>query len=394
MEKLRISVEEHKSRQTKLLEELDRRNLKGACLFGNTAIKYLTGFNFIPTERPMAFVLTKDEAVMFVPKLEEKHCLIGTALDRSVSYPEYPGERHSIYTLKDLLVEMNLDNKKIGVDAGGYPHIFGYEGPSLKEMLPNIETENIAYHIVEMRMIKSENEIELIKASAKWGDRVHELLQKYTVPGVSEIQVSMRASMEATREMIEILGDKYVAMGGRGVSAGYRGQIGPHSALPHSQTINAIFKPGDTLVTGAGGDLGGYHSELERTMFVGKPSDEQIKYFDLMYEAQQIAFDNIKPGEPYGVVDEAVRSFFDKNDLWEYWRHHQGHNIGLEGHEAPFFDIGDDSIMKPGMVVSVEPGIYVPGLGGFRHSDTGVITNDGFEIITHYPRELKDLICG
>jgi Xaa-Pro aminopeptidase len=130
MEKLRISVEEHKSRQTKLLEELDRRNLKGACLFGNTAIKYLTGFNFIPTERPMAFVLTKDEAVMFVPKLEEKHCLIGTALDRSVSYPEYPGERHSIYTLKDLLVEMNLDNKKIGVDAGGYPHIFGYEGPS------------------------------------------------------------------------------------------------------------------------------------------------------------------------------------------------------------------------------------------------------------------------
>jgi Xaa-Pro aminopeptidase len=243
-------------------------------------------------------------------------------------------------------------------------------------------------------MIKSKNEIELIKASAKWGDRVHELLQKYTVPGVSEIQVSMRASMEATREMIEILGDKYVAMGGRGVSAGYRGQIGPHSALPHSQTINAIFKPGDTLVTGAGGDLGGYHSELERTMFVGKPSDEQIKYFDLMYEAQQIAFDNIKPGEPYGVVDEAVRSFFDKNDLWEYWRHHQGHNIGLEGHEAPFFDIGDDSIMKPGMVVSVEPGIYVPGLGGFRHSDTGVITNDGFEIITHYPRELKDLICG
>lgn len=391
---LKISVNEYRSRQQVILAELEKRGLSGACFFGNTTIFYLTGFRFASTERPMALVLDKNETVMFVPELEGEHCLIDTAIDRSVTYPEYPGEVHPMYQLKDLFVAMKLNDKGVGVDGGGYPGVYGYKGPSLAELMPAIKIENLAYFIVKMRMIKSEQELTLIRESARWGDVAHRLLQDYTVPGQSEIQVSMRASMEATQLMIETLGDRYAALGGRGVGAGYRGQIGAHSALPHSQTINAIFQPGDTLVTGAGGDVGGYHSELERTMFVGEPSEQQRHYFQLMYEAQEIAFNAIKPGEPYSVVDDAVRNFFDKNNLWEYWRHHQGHNIGLEGHEAPFFDIGDDSIMLPGMVVSVEPGIYVPGLGGFRHSDTGIITETGFEIITLYPRDIDSLICG
>lgn len=387
---LKISLEEHQNRQDTILEELERKGLKGACFFGNRTIFYLTGFKFSSTERPMALVLTKDETVMFVPELEREHCVIGTAVDRAVSYPEYPGEVHPMNQLKDLLVEMNLNHSKIAIDSSGYPSVNGYKGPSLVELMPKLEVESISKFIVEMQKIKSKKEIELIKISAKWGNLAHELLQKYSKDGANEIYVSMKASMEATEELMNHYGSDYA---GRGASAGFRGQIGPHSALPHSVTINATMKTGDVLVTGAGCDIGGYHSELERTMFVGQPSKEQTHFFNLMYEAQQIAFDNIKPGEPYSVVDEVVRDFFDKHELWDYWQHHQGHNIGLNYHEAPFFDIGDDSIMEPGMVVCVEPGIYVPGLGGFRHSDTGVITESGFELITYYPRELKDLIC-
>ncbi len=390
---LKISLDEHRRRQQLIRAELEKRNLHGACFFGNNTIFYLTGFNFSSTERPMALVMNTTESVMFVPELEKEHCLIDTAVDRAVSYPEYPGEIHPMYQLQDLFAAMKLDNKAIGADGAGYPAVNGYRGPRLQELMPQLRLDYLTDYIVEMRMIKSPAELALIRESARWGDLAHQLLQRYTSPGKSEIQVSMQASMEATQQMIETLGERYVAMGGRGVGAGYRGQIGAHSALPHSMTINATFQAGDTLVTGAGGNIGGYRSELERTMFVGLPSEKQQYYFNLMKEAQEIAFGAIKPGDPYSVVDTEVRRFFDKHNLWEYWRHHQGHSIGLEGHEAPFFDIGDDSLMQPGMVVCVEPGIYVPGLGGFRHSDTGVITERGFEIITNYPRDWASLIC-
>ncbi len=388
---LKIPLAEYQQRQKRLRNELQKRGLQGACFFGNNTIYYLTGFRFSSTERPMALVMDDQESVMFVPELEGEHCLIDTATTRAVSYPEYPGEVHPMVKLQELFCQMNLEDQKVGVDGGGYPGIAGYRGPSLQELMPQLKTQNIGQLIVDMRMIKSDAEIALIKESAQWGNLAHELLQKYSLPGTNEIFVSMQASMEATEALMNKYGSAYA---GRGASAGFRGQIGAHSALPHSVTINATLNAGDVLVTGAGADIGGYRSELERTMFVGKPSEKQTYYFNLMVEAQEIAFNTIKPGEPYSTVDEAVRKFYDKHNLWEYWRHHQGHNIGLEIHEAPFFDIGDDSIMKPGMVVCVEPGIYIPGFGGFRHSDTGVITETGFDLITFYPRDLNSLICG
>ncbi len=110
-----------------------------------------------------------------------------------------------------------------------------------------------------------------------------------------------------------------------------------------------------------------------------------------MVEVQRVAFENIRPGVKCSDVDRAVRRFFKEKGLLDYWRHHTGHGIGLEYHEAPFFDIGDNRELKPGMVMTVEPGIYVKGLGGFRHSDTVVVVEDGIEIITNYPRDLESL---
>jgi len=89
-----------------------------------------------------------------------------------------------------------------------------------------------------------------------------------------------------------------------------------------------------------------------------------------------------------------VSAFYEKHSLWDYWRHHTGHALGLLGHEAPFFDVADDTVIKPGMVFSVEPGLYVMGLGGFRHSDTILVTETGIEMLTYYPRDLESLICG
>ena len=222
------------------------------------------------------------------------------------------------------------------------------------------------------------------------------LLQKYSCHGASEVDVSTRASTEATNAMLLTLGPTFKpgGMGRVGASAGFRGQIGKNSYFPHAVTLNATMRKGDVLVTGAGANVCGYISELERTMFVGEPSAEQVKYFELMCQAQEVAFDAIKPGVPASTVDREVRRFFEENQLMPYWRHHVGHAIGMEGHEAPFFDIGDETILQPGMVWTVEPGIYVEGLGGFRHSDTVLITETGIEFLTYYPRHLEAMVCG
>jgi Xaa-Pro aminopeptidase len=241
--------------------------------------------------------------------------------------------------------------------------------------------------------LKSEHELTLIRESIYWGDVAHELLQRYTQVGLTETEVVGRACRDATEQMKAAHGGAYRQQNAwiSGALAIYRGQIGPNSALPHALTNDAVFERGFTLVTGAGADVFGYLSELERTMFIGEPNAEQRKYFQHMMNLQAVAFEAIRPGEPSSSVDVAVRAYFEKEGLWGHWRHHVGHSLGQRIHESPFLDVGDHTVMQPGMVFSIEPGLYVPGLGGFRHSDTVLVTDTGVEVMTYYPRQIEDL---
>jgi len=141
----------------------------------------------------------------------------------------------------------------------------------------------------------------------------------------------------------------------------------------------------------AGADVGGYSCELERTMIVGKPTSKQKRYFNVMVKAQEAAFKTFKPGVKCSDIDKATIDVFEKAGLMPLVKHHTGHGLGLEGHEPPWLDIGNDGPLRAGMVVSCEPGIYQTGFAGFRHSDTVLITEDGAEIITYYPRNLDAL---
>jgi Xaa-Pro aminopeptidase len=193
--------------------------------------------------------------------------------------------------------------------------------------------------------------------------------------------------------MLDAIGPIYRAQSPwfSGAVAGYRGQIGRNAAIPHALPGNIVFEAGDVLVTGATAPVWGYHSELERTMVIGPPSDEQKRMFDHMLALQDLAIESIEPGIPCAEVDRRVRAYYDEHDLWENWRHHVGHTIGLRYHEGPFLDRGDETEILPGMVFTVEPGLYVSGLGGFRHSDTVAVTADGVEWLTYYPRDLESL---
>jgi Xaa-Pro aminopeptidase len=269
----------------------------------------------------------------------------------------------------------------------------GYRGPRLSEALPGASVRVVRELVEDMIKVKSSEEIALIRESVRWGNLAHSLLQEYTKAGAVESEVSQRASFEATGAMVRTLGPEYrpLSWTSPGAHAGFRGQVGKQSAIPHAMTTNARIRRGDVLVTGAAATIGGYGSELERTMVMAPVGAEQRRFFDLMVGAQDAAFEAIKPGRPCADVDRAVRAFFERHDLMPYWRHHVGHALGMGIHEAPFFDIGDDTIMQPGMVFSVEPGIYIPDFAGFRHSDTVLVTETGMEMLTYYPRDLPSL---
>lgn len=242
-------------------------------------------------------------------------------------------------------------------------------------------------------MIKSPGELALIRESVKWGHLAHTLLQRYTRVGATETEVSQRASMEANLAMLDAIGPIYRAQSpfSEGVGAGYRGQIGRNAAIPHALANNISFQAGDVVVTGAGAPVWGYNSELERTMVVGPPSSDVSIMFDHMVALQDTAFNTIRPGVRCADVDRAVRKYYEDHGLMPYWKHHVGHAIGLRYHEGPFLDIGDQTEISPGMVFTVEPGVYLPELGGFRHSDTVAVTEDNLEILTYYPRDLASL---
>lgn len=126
-------------------------------------------------------------------------------------------------------------------------------------------------------------------------------------------------------------------------------------------------------------------------MIIGSPTDEQKRLFDHTLALQTLAMEALEPGKPCSAVDREVRDYYNKHDLMPYWKHHSGHTIGLRYHEGPYLDIGDDTVLQVGMVFTVEPGLYIPEIGGFRHSDTVAVTEDGAEMLTYYPRELDAL---
>lgn len=247
---------------------------------------------------------------------------------------------------------------------------------------------------MDMRVIKEPEEIELMRESSKWADRAHKYLQEFTEIGANEIDITIHASTRGSQDMVQELGDAYRPTGFSmfPAIALYRGQIGPNSYFPHALSRGLVFNKGDTLVTGASSDVYGVHSELERTMFMGDPTDRQKELFDAMMAAQDAALEAAGPGVKCADVDRAARDAFKAKDVFHLVRHHTGHALGMEGHERPFLDIGSEDILQPGMIFSCEPGIYEQGLGGFRHSDTFVVTEDGIEVTTKYPRELSELI--
>jgi Xaa-Pro aminopeptidase len=385
-----ISPDEHADRRARLREHAQSIGATGYVLFDPTYITYFTGFWFLSNERPIVYLQSSDGSdAIFVPEFEVERTRAESAFERIESYSDYPGPEHPMLALARVAADLGLRGT-VAADNDGYPGILGYRGPALSEVT-GASVPLVGDEIERMLVRKSPAEIELLRESGRWCAHAHRLLEQYTRVGSTEAEASLRAQQETTLAMLAAHGSRGLLGSGDGAKAGFRGQIGLRSSWAHAVAHNIEFQAGDVLVTETGAPVWGYQAELERALVIGPPTDRMRRLFEHMLGSREAAFAALVPGATCADVDGAVMDYFARNDLQQYWRQHTGHGAGLRNHEAPFLDVGDPTPLEAGMVFTVEPGLYDDAVGGFRHSDTVVVTEDGYDLLTNYPDDLESM---
>ncbi|MEX0765726.1 MAG: M24 family metallopeptidase [bacterium] len=349
---------------------------------------YASGFHAITYSRPV-LVLVSDRPALIIPELEETHARQRSAIQDIRTYSDMAlgglSGKSTLQLAIDLLVEVLHERELEGRRVGFEPTGFTLEGYNYLSGAWKTRLEHTKSIVEGLRMVKDDDELRLIRIGAELADVGMKVESDASVPGATEIEILAKGNAA----MLIEAGKRYPELP---ITAGSRPVSGAKTVLPHSIPSGKPLARGDVVIHGTGCIVDGYYSEDERTIFVGDPTAEQRKLFNIMLNAQQSAIDAIRPGVPCKNVDRAARSVIEDAGYGKAFMHRTGHGIGIDIHELPFFAASDDTVLEPGMVMSVEPGIYVEGLGGFRHSDTIIVTEDGCNVLTKYPKALAELI--
>jgi Xaa-Pro aminopeptidase len=233
--------------------------------------------------------------------------------------------------------------------------------------------------IMRQRMIKDAEELKLIREAVKLGAKVYQQTTKAIRPGMREVEVAGKLEFAARRAGADGMSFETI------VAAGKRG------ALPHGRASMQPIPRRGFVVIDSGVILRGYCSDMTRTVHVGRVSRVEREWYRAVLEAQLVGIAGVRPGVTAGEVDEAARSVLRKAKLDRYFTHSTGHGVGLEIHEPPRLGKKQVERLAPGMVITIEPGVYVPGRGGIRIEDMLVVTNSGCEVLTPVTKELVEV---
>lgn len=349
---------------------------------------YASGFRAIIYSRPV-LVLVSDKPALIIPELEETHARQRSVIQDIRTYSDMAlgglAGKSTLQLAIDLLIDVLRERELEGRHVGFEPAGFTVEGYNYLSGAWNARLQPVKGTVERLRMVKDDDELRLIRIGAELADVGMKVESDASVPGATEIEILANGNaamlMEAGRRFPDLQ-----------ISAGSRPVSGEKTVLPHSIPSGRRLVRGDVVIHGTGCVVDGYYSEDERTIFVGDPTSEQRKVFDAMLNAQRSAIDAIRPGVPCKDIDRAARSVIEDAGYGKAFVHRTGHGIGIDIHELPFFAASDDTVLEPGMVMSVEPGIYIENTGGFRHSDTIIVTEDGCDVLTKYPKTLPELI--
>jgi Xaa-Pro aminopeptidase len=221
-----------------------------------------------------------------------------------------------------------------------------------------------------LRLIKDADEVKLMTQAAHLGVELYHELLPHLEPGMPETEVAALLEHSARTR------------GAEGMSFATIVASGPRSALPHGHATAQRLPRKGFVTMDFGVILKGYCSDMTRTVFLGEPTRRERFTYDAVREAQQAAVERVKPGVSCGEVDEAARSVLRKAGLAEYFTHSTGHGVGLEIHEAPRIAADQSQSLLPGMVITIEPGVYIAGQFGVRIEDMVVVTQQGGQVLT------------
>ena len=338
-------------------------------------IWYLTGITYRPEERPFFIVVSpRGKPILVVPKLEEAHVQKGIIDCEIIAYWEYPSppDKNWYDILNGILERFNRIGIEVNVKSDVFLNI------EAKELVP-------AGFVAEQRQVKNPLELKMIRSSAKICDETMRTLFNSVYPGVSVIE-TFAISKNVQNGLIRAGNFDPITTTLLTVA-----WPAPLSAMPHSiPGLNDRLGQGPNLAM-CYFRINGYASECERTFFLKPPSRDEHELFQHMMCARDKALSKLKAGVRAADIDAEAREYLISKGLEEKLLHRTGHGIGLGNHEQPYIAEGSQDILQENMVISIEPGIYVEGLGGFRHSDTMLITKDGYELLTGFPRNIEDV---
>lgn len=386
-----LGPEFHQGRREALLANIERADLDLLLIVDPVSIAYLTGFYHIATERPLALGLdAKGKCFAILPRLEREHfverCSWIDDIDVFFDYPE-----GSWAWIADRLAQRGYTEKRVGLDLANMVMSDPLDAFfSIRDRLGE-GVRNGHQLVADLRIVKQPEEIALFRIGSSYSDYVSEVGFSSLTPGVSEYEVHETIRQAVMKRMLH-QGPRIVEVNGyqRGILNG-RTLFGGSSSLPHGPQGTKRLEEGAGVMITYGVSVFSYSGETERCGFFGRPDSIHKTRFEVMLEAQTAGIEAIRPGVRCCDVWEDVARVVERHGMKDALMHHAGHGKGMELHENPYLDAGDETRLKPGMMLSCEPGLYFPGEFGFRHSDTILVTETGHERLTRYPRDLDSL---
>lgn len=354
-------------RLDKVLCNMRALGLKQLAISSPASIDYLTGIRVSPGERMLVLYVRDDgECALFANHL--------FAIDSA------DGARLILYSDTDDAVAALAEGVKpgiLGVDKD-WPCRFALR---LCDLRPDVKLTLGSAAVDDARMIKTPEELSLMRASSRLNDEAIDRAILSIAPGVTERRVA-QAYAEAAREL-----------GAQGESFDSLICFGANCAEPHHDTGDAVIAIGDTVILDVGARHNGYCSDMTRTVCFGEPSDEIKRVYDLVARANKAGRAAVRPGVKLKDVDAAARKVIEQAGYGDYFIHRTGHGIGLEVHEFPDVSAVSSAVCAPGMVFSIEPGVYLPGEFGVRIEDLVAVTEDGCETLNDYSKEMRVIKC-